>query len=97
LKKTSVTASDPSSGETESATLDAKITVLPTPAGTCGQWTLEAEVSDVDLSALTTSPVVVSIGQGDDTGCNDQIQAQFDNNDDQGDDDNDQGDNNNQN
>jgi hypothetical protein len=91
LKKKSVTASDPSNGETENASLNAEIEVLPTPAGTCGQWTINAEVSAVDLSALTTSPVVVSIGQGDDTGCNDQIQAQFDNNDDQGD--NDQGDN----
>lgn len=91
LKKKSVTASDPSNGETENASLNAEIEVLPTPAGTCGQWTIDAEVSAVDLSALTTSPVVVSIGQGDDTGCNDQIQAQFDNN--QGDDNNDQGDN----
>ena len=94
LKKTPVTASDPTSGETENATLDAEIKVLPTPAGTCGQWTLDAEVSNVDLSALTANPVVVTIGQGDDTGCNDQIQAQFDNNDDQGDDNDDQGDNN---
>ena len=94
LKKTGVTASDPSTGETENATLSAEIKVLPTPAGTCGQWTVDAEVSAVDLSALTANPVVVTIGQGDDTGCNDQIQAQFDNNDDQGDDNDDQGDNN---
>ena len=66
--------------------LDATITVLPTPAGTCGQWKLDAEVSNVDLSALTANPVVLSIAQGDDSGCNDQIQAQFDNNNDQGDD-----------
>jgi hypothetical protein len=89
--KMPVTASNPSSGQTENASLDASITVLPTPAGTCGQWSIDAEVSNVDLSALTANPVVVSIGQGDDSGCNDQIQAQFDNNDDQGD--NDQGDN----
>ena len=94
LKMTTVTASDPSDGETENATLDAEIKVLPIPTGTCGQWTLDAEVSNVDLSALTANPVVVSIGQGDDTGCNDQIQAQFDNEDEQGD--NDQGDNNDQ-
>jgi hypothetical protein len=94
LKKTPVTASDPTTGETENARLDGEITVLPPPAGTCGQWTLDAEVSNVDLSALTASPVVLSIGQGDDTGCNDQIQAQFDDNDDQGDDNDDQGDNN---
>ena len=94
LKKMPVTASDPTSGETENATLDAEIKVLPTPAGTCGQWTIDAEVSNVDLSALTANPVVVTIRQGDDTGCNDQIQAQFDNNDDQGDDNDDQGDNN---
>ena len=90
--KMPVTATDPSNGETENASLDAEITVLPTPPGTCGQWSLDAEVSNVDLSALTANPVVVSIGQGDDSGCNDQIQAQFDNDDDQGDE-NDQGDN----
>lgn len=89
--KMPVTASNPSSGQTENASLDAEITVLPTPAGTCGRWSIDAEVSKVDLSALTANPVVASIGQGDDSGCNDQIQAQFDNNDDQGD--NDQGDN----
>jgi len=94
LKKKAVTASDPSTGETENATISGELEVLPTPAGTCGQWTLDAEVSAVDLSALTANPVVVTIGQGDDTGCNDQIQAQFDNNDDQGDDNDDQGDNN---
>ncbi len=93
LKKTSVTASDPSSGETENASLNAEITVLPTPTNTCGQWTVDAEVSAVDLSALTTSPVVVTIGQGDDTGCNDQIQAQIDNNNEQDDNNDDQGDN----
>jgi len=88
-----VTASDPSNGETETVSLNAEIDVLPTPAGTCGQWTIDAEVSAVDLSALTTSPVVVTIGQGDDTGCNDQIQAQIDNNNEQDDDNDDQGDN----
>ena len=88
-----VTATNPSDGETENATLDASITVLPTPAGTCGQWSVDAEVSNVDLSALTANPVVVSISQGDDSGCNDQIQAQFDNNDDQGDNGDGQGDN----
>ena len=93
LKKTSVTASDPSSGETENASLNAEIRVLPTPTNTCGQWTVDAEVSAVDLSALTTSPVVVTIGQGDDTGCNDQIQAQIDNNNEQDDNNDDQGDN----
>ena len=77
LKKTAVTASDPSTGEIENATLDGELTVLPTPAGTCGQWTIDTEVSSVDLSALTANPIVVSIGQGDDTGCNDQIQAQI--------------------
>ena len=91
--KMPVTVTDPSSGETENASLDAEITVLPTPAGTCGQWRLDAEVSNVDLSAITANPVVVTIVQGDDSGCNDQIQAQFDNNDDQGEDNNDQGDN----
>ncbi len=91
LKKTHATATNPSTGETENASLSAEIEVLATPTGTCGQWTIDAEVSAVDLSALTANPVVVTIGQGDDTGCNDQIQAQFDNNDDQGD--NDQGDN----
>ena len=80
-------ATDPSTGETETANVDAEITVLPTPAGTCGQWKLDAEVSQVDLSALTANPVVVSIAQGDDSGCNDQIQAQFCNNNNQGDDD----------
>jgi hypothetical protein len=90
--KMPVTASNPSDGETENASLNVEITVLPTPAGTCGQWSLDAEVSNVDLSAITANPVVVSISQGDDSGCNDQIQAQFDNNDDQGDN-NDQGDN----
>ena len=92
LKKKPVTASDPSTGETENASLDAEIEVLPTPAGTCGQWTIDAEVSNVDLSALTANPVVVTLGQGDDTGCSDQIQAQFDSNDEG--DNNDQGDNN---
>jgi len=91
LKKTHATATNPSTGETENASLSAEIEVLATPTGTCGQWTIDAEVSAVDLSALTANPVVVTLGQGDDTGCNDQIQAQFDNNDDQGD--NDQGDN----
>jgi hypothetical protein len=89
--KIPVKATDPSTGGTENASLDASITVLPIPAGTCGQWTFDVEVSNVDLSALTANPVAVTIGQGDDSGCNDQIQAQFDNNDDQGD--NDQGDN----
>ena len=93
MKKKPVTASDPSSGETENASLNAEITVLPTPTNTCGQWTVDAEVSAVDLSALTTSPVVVTIGQGDDTGCNDQIQAQIDNNNEQDDNNDDQGDN----
>ncbi len=91
--KMPVTATNPSDGQTENATLNAEITVLPTPAGTCGQWSIDAEVSNVDLSALTANPVVVSIGQGDDSGCNDQIQAQFDNNDDQGDNGDGQGDN----
>ena len=90
--KMPVTVTNPSDGQTANATLDASITVLPTPAGTCGQWTVDAEVSNVDLSALTANPVVVSISQGDDSGCNDQIQAQFGNGDDQGDN-NDQGDN----
>ena len=83
-----VTASDPSNGETEDASLKAEITVLPTPAGTCGQWSLNAEESRVDLSALKANPVVVSIGQRDDSGCSDQIQAQFDNDDNQSDDNN---------
>lgn len=83
--KMPVKATDPSTGQTESASLDAEITVLPTPAGTCGQWNFDVEVSNVDLSAVTANPVVVTIGQGDDSGCNDQIAAQFDNNDDQGD------------
>jgi len=86
-------AVDPSTGETETATVDAEITVLPTTAGTCGQWKLDAEVSQVDLSALTANPVVVSIAQGDDSGCNDQIQAQFCNDNNQGND-NSQGDEN---
>ena len=94
MKKKSVTAIDPTTGETDNASLNAELEVLPTPTGTCGQWTIDAEVSAVDLSALTSNPVVVTIGQGDDTGCNDQIQAQFNNNDDQGDDNDDQGDNN---
>jgi len=85
VMKIPVIASDPSTGETENASLDAEITVLPTPPGTCGRWNLDAEVSNLDLSALTTNPVVVTIGQGDDSGCNDQIQAQFDNDDNQGD------------
>ena len=82
--KTLVTATDPSNGETESVSLDAEITVLPTPGGTCEQWSLDAEVSNVDLSALTSNPVAVAIAQGDDSGCNDQIQAQFGNDDSQG-------------
>jgi hypothetical protein len=77
MKKRSVKASDPLTGQTEDASLDAEITVLPTPAGTCGQWSFDAEVSNVDLSALTANPVVVAIGQGDDSGCNDQISAAF--------------------
>jgi hypothetical protein len=73
--KMPVTATDPSTGETESAWLDASITLLPTPAFTCGEWTFDVEVSKVDLSALNTFEVVVTIGQGDDSGCNDHFLA----------------------
>ena len=83
--KMPVKATDPSTGETENASLDAQITVLPTPAGTCGQWTFDVEVSNVDLSALNANPVAVTIGQGDDSGCNDQITAQFNSSGDGGD------------
>ena len=58
VKKMSVTTSDPTSGEIENGALDAELTVLPTPAGTCGQWTLDAEVLSVDLSALTANLVL---------------------------------------
>jgi hypothetical protein len=75
--KTPVKVTDPSTGGTEDGSLSAEITVLPTPAGTCGQWTFNVDVSNVDLSALTANPVAVTIGQGDDSGCNDQITAQF--------------------
>jgi hypothetical protein len=83
--KMPVKVTDPSTGGTESASLDASITVLPTPAGTCGQWTFDVEVSNVDLSALTADPIAVTIGQGDDSGCNDQIPAQFNSSGDGGD------------
>jgi hypothetical protein len=75
--KRPVKVTDPSTGGTEDGSLNAEITVLPTPAGTCGQWSLNVDVSNVDLSALTANPVAVTIGQGDDSGCNDQIPAQF--------------------
>ena len=75
--KTPVKVTDPSTGGTEDGSLNAEITVLPTPAGTCGQWTFNVDVSNVDLSALTANPVAVTLGQGDDSGCNDQITAQF--------------------
>jgi hypothetical protein len=83
--KMPVKVTDPSTGGTEDGSLNAEITVLPTPAGTCGQWSLNVDVSKVDLSALTANPVAVTIGQGDDSGCNDQIAAQFDSSGDGGD------------
>lgn len=83
--KMPVKVTDPSTGGTEDGSLNAEITVLPTPAGTCGQWTFDVEVSNVDLSALTANPVAVTIGQGDDSGCNDQITAQFNSSGDGGD------------
>jgi hypothetical protein len=79
------------SGSDPAATINGEIRALPTPAGTCAQWSLDLEVSGVDLSAITSNPVETTLGVGDDSGCT-AVTAQISN--DQDDDNNDQGDDN---
>lgn len=49
-------------GETEEGeTADAILRRMPTPAGTCGKWKLKADVSNIDLSRITSNPVALTV------------------------------------
>ncbi len=45
----------------EGATVDATLTKLLTPAGSCGKWNLVLDATPVDLSAIQTNPVATTI------------------------------------
>jgi hypothetical protein len=63
-------SSEPGGGG--STTLSAKATKLPTPAGTCGSWTLNLTATKLNLSSITQSsvanPIALFINDGDDSG-----------------------------
>jgi len=49
----------------EGATVDAILTMLVTPAGSCGKWHLKLDATPVDLSSIKTNPVATSIALSD--------------------------------
>jgi len=54
----------------EGATVDATLTKLTTPAGSCGNWHLVMDATPVDLSTVRTNPVATSVTLPDgSTGC----------------------------
>ncbi len=49
----------------EGATVDAILTMLVTPAGSCGKWHLKLDATPVDLSSIKNNPVATSIALSD--------------------------------
>lgn len=49
-------------GETaEGETADAIVRRMPTPAGSCGKWKVKMDVSNIDLSQITSNPVALTV------------------------------------
>lgn len=49
----------------EGATVDAILTMLVAPAGSCGKWHLVLDATPVDLSSIRTNPVATTIALSD--------------------------------